>query len=134
LAERLARNLEAQRGIRAEVVFDTEVMGNRFPRFFGRGTARSDAGASIAAPDIQIDRDLIVLGNPLTNQLLQALYFGSELPPRLLTPDFPGRRRGLLQYVWQPFSDDDHDAVLVAAMDDDGLNRAVEELAGRVRK
>jgi hypothetical protein len=127
-AQKLARALQVHRGIKAEVIFDTEIRRNQFPKFYGYGTARSDWGVKIASPDIQIDRDLILIGSPLNNQLLEDLYFNTELPSRLVTPDFPGKGRGILQYVWQPFSDEDHDAILISGMDDEGLARAIEAL------
>jgi len=134
LAARLARALQSYRGIQAGVAFDTEIGQNRFPRFYGRGTARSDWGVRIASPNREIDRDLILLGNPLGNELLADLYLRTELPPRLVSGDFPGAGRGVLQYVWQAFSDADHDAVLVSSMDDAGLERAASELIGMARK
>ena len=65
--------------------------------------------------------------------LKSGIVFDTELPPRFVSPDFPGRGRGVLQYVLQAsgnqsfrISDEDHDVILVSSIDHEGLLRAVE--------
>lgn len=127
-ARALAAALQAQRGCRARVEFDCEMDRNAFPPILGRGFARSDFGVRHASPDLEINEDLILLGSPTGNRLLQRLYFESEWPLRLVTPDVPGPGNGVLDLVPAAFSGRGHDALLVCATDDAGLYKAAEKL------
>jgi len=73
--------------------------------------------------------------------LKSGIVFDAELSPRLVTPDFPGQGRGVLQYVWQAsgnqsfrISDEDHDVILVCGVDDEGLLRAAEALIDKGKR
>lgn len=134
LAEKIAQTLYKYGGIKADIVFDNELQKNKFPLFCGYGTSRSDDGFNSAAPNIEINRDLIILGSPLNNQLARSLYFDSELPTRFISPDFPGAGRGILQCIKQAFSDRDHDVILVTSLDAEGLEAAGEELIKLVQE
>jgi hypothetical protein len=127
-ARRLKTALETQRGMGVTIAWDNQIAQNGFESFMGRGVDRRQTGVSIAPPGIRIDRDLILLGSSETNRLLAALYLDSGWTQRMLTPDFPGRGRGLIGHLFNAFSDEDCAVLLVASGDSEGLDRAVDVL------
>jgi len=133
LARRIAHALETCRGMKAEVTWDSILRRNRFSRYFGHGVWRGRWGVRIADPQWEINHDLVLVGDCKSNALIGDLLLRTERATRLLTPDFPGRGRGMIQHVYNAFSDEDFDTTVVCAFDENGLRKATLEFINMVR-
>ncbi|MBI2190779.1 MAG: hypothetical protein HYU36_02190 [Planctomycetes bacterium] len=74
----------------------------------------------------QVEENIILIGKDSTSFLVNAIQRGSLLR-RVANEYYPGKGRGLVQYVWSPFSLG-KDVVLITASDNAGLQAAVKEV------
>jgi hypothetical protein len=128
LAQRLKTALETRRGMGVDIAWDNQIAQNGFDWFKGTGVDRGRTGVNLAGPNIQIDRNLILLGSCETNSLVAALHLDSAWPRRMLTPDFPGSGRALIGHAFNAFSDEDCAVIWVAACGGEALERGVSML------
>jgi outer membrane protein assembly factor BamB len=78
--------------------------------------------------------EVILFGKPVQRgPILDQLCNNIGTLPRRLSPNYPGRGRGVIQYVWSPLRYRSN-ATIVYGGDDEGLDKAVDALIGLLRE
>ncbi len=115
-AELLATNLK-RKGKKANVKFLNEVLADQ----------KIAEAMDNHIPMIDISENLILIGLPSDNFLIDIVANKAKLTPYQITKLFPGNGKGLLQYAWKAFSFK-HDAIVVSSSDEHGVKLAVRRL------
>lgn len=84
----------------------------------------------IEYPEPQVYGNLLLIGTPRTNRLVNKLD-GCDMLMRHLSPDYPGRGGALIGYAWSPFWGS-CDVIYLMANDEEGVKKAMASFWERV--
>jgi len=73
-----------------------------------------------------VPENIIVIGKDQTSKIINILQ-RSMILMRVTNYYYPGSGRGIIQYVWSPFTLD-KDAILITGSDDEGIEKAAKKL------
>ncbi|HUU68952.1 MAG TPA: hypothetical protein VM186_05480 [Planctomycetota bacterium] len=133
MAEQIAWELRKERGYRVAVRYATEVPQRRYERWLGYGTAHYPLGVPAARPEWVVDSHVILVGEPASHPLIWQFMADTSRPTRLVTADFPGSGKGLIDLIWYGLNDEDYQTILVTGTDRGGVELAVDRLTDMIR-
>jgi hypothetical protein len=133
MAERIAWELRKERGYRVAVRYATQVPQRRYERWLGYGTAHYPLGVMVMQPDWMVDSHVILVGEPTSHPLIYQFMTETSGPTRLVTADFPGNGRGVIDFIWYGMNDDDYHTILVTGSDTRGVALAAGRLMDMIR-
>jgi len=73
-----------------------------------------------------VPENIIAVGKDQTNKIVN-IFQRSMILMRVTNNYYPGPGRGIIQYVWSPFTLD-KDAILITASEDEGIRKATKQL------